>query len=446
MRARSKLVSYSLVVAVIASLGGFLFGYNTSVIAGAMLFLVNDLGLTTLQEELVVSTLLIGALFGALGGGFLNDALGRKKTLFGTAFLFFIGTLCLTMSRDFDELLVGRFLSGFGIGIASVTVPLYIAEIAPSEHRGFYVSLNQLMITIGVLTAYIVCYLYAESQEWREMFGFAFIPLAVQFVGLFFIPETPSWLITHKQSAKAEKILHQLRVANTKEYLVEIEKKEDAPQDQRWSALFQPRIRKAFLIGIGMSVFQQITGINAVIYYAPRIFQMAGYREAEMATFVTMLLGAVNMAMTVVALWLIDRIGRRPLLIIGLSGMSVSLLVLGYAFSGRIGEAGILAVIALMTYISFFAISLGPIAWLIISEIYPLGVRGRAMGAATFANWGCNYLVSLTFLSLVTSLGAGLTFWFYMLIAFIGLWFIYKMLPETKGKTFEQIQRFWKKS
>lgn len=443
---RSKWVQFPLVVSLIASLGGLLFGYNTSVIAGALLFLVNDLGLTTFQEELVVSTLLIGALLGALCSGFLADAMGRKKTLFATAFLFFIGTFCLTTAVNFDELLLGRFLSGFGIGLASVAVPLYIAEIAPCENRGVYVSLNQLMITVGVLIAYVVCYLYAERQEWREMFGFGFAPLVVQVIGLFFIPETPAWLLSHKRVEEAEKVLHRLKSADPSQRLVELEKKEDTPDDQRWSALFKPSVRRAFLIGIGMSVFQQITGINAVIYYAPRIFQLAGYQEAQMATFVTMLLGAVNVGMTLVALWLIDRLGRRPLLIIGLIGMSLSLALLGYSFSGETGEAGALAVIALMSYISFFAISLGPVAWLIISEIYPLGIRGRAMGAATFANWACNYFVSLTFLSLVAEFGAGPTFWLYMLISLVGLWFVLKMVPETKGKTFEEIQHFWKKT
>lgn len=441
---RKTFAAFPLVISLIASLGGFLFGYQASIISGALLFLSNDLKLTVFQQELVVSTLLVGALFGALFSGLLTDSFGRKKALFVTIFFFFVGTLALSLAPNFDELLIGRFLSGFGIGLASVAVPLYIAEVAPPEKRGVYVSFNQLMITIGVLVAYVVCYLYTESQDWREMFSFGFIPLGLQFVGLFFIPETPSWLIAHKQHEKAEKVLRRLRVASAEESLVELEKKEDAPHDSRWSALWKVGTRKAVLIGIGMSAFQQITGINAVVYYAPKIFQLAGYQEAEMATFVTMLLGAVNVAMTFLALRLIDRLGRRPLLIWGLSGMTVCLAVLGFFFEGFSGEAGILAVLALMGYISFFAISLGPVAWLIISEIYPLGIRGRAMGAATFANWACNYIVSLTFLSLIGSIGIGSTFILYMVISLIGLWFVCKMVPETKGKTFEQIQEFWK--
>jgi len=446
MKFRSKLTNFPLFVSLIASLGGFLFGYNTSVIAGALLFLTDDLGLSTAQQELVVSTLLIGALLGALCSGFLTDSFGRKKTLFATVFLFFIGTLSLTFSSNVDELLIGRFLSGFGIGLASVAVPLYIAEMAPSENRGLYVSLNQLMITIGVLVAYVVCYLYAEKQDWREMFSFGFIPLAIQGIGLFFIPETPAWLIMDKQPEKAEIILRKLRVASPGQSLLELEKKEDSPRDSRWSVLWQSGIRKTVLIGIGISVFQQITGINAVVYYAPKIFQLAGYQEAQMATFVTMLLGAVNVAVTFLALRLIDWLGRRPLLIIGLIGMSCCLAILGYSFSASSGGAGLLSVFALMGYISFFAISLGPVAWLIISEIYPLGIRGRAMGAATFANWASNYFVSLTFLSLISRFGTGQTFLLYMAISLVGLLFVWKMVPETKGKTFEEIQQFWKRS
>ena len=445
MAQKSRFTNYALFVSVVAALGGFLFGYNTSVISGALLFLVNDLKLTTFQEELVVSTLLIGALLGSLCSGFLADSFGRKKTLFTTVALFFIGTFFLTEASDFEELLVGRFISGFAIGLASVAVPLYIAEMAPCDKRGVYVSLNQLMITLGVLVAYIVCYLYAVRQEWREMFAFGFVPLSIQFIGLFFVPETPAWLIMHDQKEAAEKVLHKLRIAHPAQHLVEVETEEDRPKDSSWCALFKPNMRRAFLIGMGISIFQQITGINAVVYYAPKIFQLAGYKTAEMATFVTMLLGCVNAGMTVIALWLIDRLGRRPLLMIGLIGMSVSLGVLGFFFYHLSSLESFMAVLALMAYIAFFAISLGPIAWLIISEIYPLGIRGRAMGAATFANWASNYLISLTFLSLIHLVGASFTFWVYMIISLIGLWFVYKMVPETKGKTFEEIQAFWEK-
>jgi len=440
---KRKFTRFSLFASLIAAIGGLLFGYNASVISGALLFLANDFHLTTLQQELVVSTLLIGALLGALLGGFIADHLGRKKTLFLTVILFLTGILVLAGAKGLEALLYGRLISGLAIGIVSMAVPLYIAEMSPPENRGALVSLNQLAITIGIFSAFVITYVYSDSGAWQDMFLFGLIPLCLQFFGLFFIPETPSWLMNHGQLNAAEKILHKIRVASLNEDLVPTEKKEDVPTSKNWRELFSPHIRKAFLIGIGLSVFQQITGINTVMYYAPRIFQLAGFQTAETAIFATMLVGAVNMGMTFIALWLIDLIGRRRLLIAGLIGMFVSLIALGFSFLSTQGE-GLAAVAALMFYVAFFAISLGPVAWLIISEIYPLGIRGRAMGIATFANWVCNYFISLTFLTLIDVLGTSSTFWLYGLISLLGLWFVYRHVPETKGKTLEQIQSFWK--
>ncbi len=441
---RKKFTNYSLFVSSIAALGGLLFGYNTSVISGALLFIAKDFHLTIFQQELIVSTLLIGALIGAFLGGFIADQFGRKKTLFFTLFLFLIGILCLTIAGSFHMLLTGRFIVGLGIGIASLAVPLYIAEVSPPESRGALVSLNQLAITIGILLAYIVSYAYSDLKEWRQMFAFAFFPVVIQFVGLFFIPETPSWLISRNRKEAAEKVLHKLFLAHPNTQLAPVEKSEDVPTSKSWKELFNPLYRRAFLIGVGISVFQQITGINTVIYYAPQIFQKAGLATAQSAIFATMLVGIVNVAMTIIALWLIDRLGRRPLLIGGLIGMAASLAILGFSFFGG-GNVGLTAIGGVMIYVAFFAVSLGPVAWLIISEVYPLGIRGRAMGIATFANWVCNYIVSLTFLSLIEAFGTGMTFWIYTVICILGLWFVYKLVPETKGKTFEQIQNFWKK-
>ena len=412
-----KYTLYSLFVSCVAALSGLLFGYNTSVISGVLLFITRDFQLTTFEQEVVVSTILIGALLGALCGGFIADAIGRKKTLFVTLVLFLIGVLTLSDSIGFNTLLIGRFVTGLGVGIVSMAAPLYIAEMSPPGSRGALVSINQLFITIGILLAYIVAYAYADRAAWREMFSFALIPIVIQFIGLFFISETPAWLAgnLHKQAKKST----------------------------HWKELFSPKVRLPFLIGIGISVFQQITGINTVIYYAPQIFQLAGYQTAQTALFATILVGAVNVLMTCIALWLIDLLGRRPLLIGGLIGMAASLSCLGVSF---LDQGGLMALIGLLSYVAFFALSLGPVAWLIISEIYPLGIRGRAMGIATFSNWVANYFVSLTFLTLIDILGPSNTFWLYAIICFLGLWFVIKFVPETKGKTLEQIQHFWKKS
>lgn len=440
---QQKVTNFSIFVSVIAGIGGFLFGFNASIISGALLFLKNDFHMSTVEEELVVSTLLIGALIGAFLGGILADRFGRRNSLFFAVILFLLGTLCLTFAANVTMLLAGRWISGLAIGLASLAVPLYIAEMSPPSRRGALVSINQLMITIGILIAYLISYLYSESDDWRAMFRFGLYPAIFQFLALFFIPETPSWLMSQNRKNAVQKVLRQIWPNASKEQLASHSKHTDTHGKKGWKELFKPAFRKPFFVGVGVSVLQQITGINTVIYYAPQIFQMSGYQTEQTAIFATLLVGIVNVVMTVLALWLIDLLGRRPLLMGGLIGMGAALAILGASFIEGSQHIGLTAIVGLMIYVAFFAISLGPVAWLIISEIYPLGVRGRAMGIATFANWVCNYFVSLTFLSLLDTFGAGYTFWLYTVICILGLYFVYKFVPETKGKTLEQIQKFW---
>lgn len=444
MHKKRKFTNYTLFVSIVAALGGLLFGYNTSVISGVLLFISRQFELSTVQQELIVSTLLIGALLGALFGGFVADVFGRKKTLFLTLILFFIGVLTLAEASHFVTFLVGRFISGLGVGIVSMAVPLYIAEMSPPHNRGALVSLNQLCITLGILIAYLVTFLFSADGEWRDMFAFAFIPIALQFIGLFFVDETPSWLMSNHKQKEAEEVLHKITVGRVDEQLIHERRKDDAPCQRSFKALFASRVRLPFLIGIGVAVFQSITGINTVIYYAPQIFQLAGYHTAQTALFATVLVGVINVIATIIALWLIDRVGRRPLLMAGLIGMGLALLVLGVSFRYSGEMAGLTAIVAMLTYVGFFAVSLGPVAWLIISEVYPLGIRGRAMGIATFTNWVSNYFVSLTFLSLIQYLGSSGTFWLYAGVCILAFWFVAALVPETKGKTFDEIQHFWK--
>lgn len=425
--------------AIVASLGGFLFGYNTSVISGALLFMTKEFGLTTFQQEFIVSILLIGCLFGALFGGGLADRFGRKPLLFTTCLLFFVGTFFMVIAQGTLTIFLGRFIGGLGIGLASLVVPLYLAEISPAKSRGAIVSFNQLAITIGILVAYIVNLGFSGTGDFRWMFAFEFFPAALFFLSLFFIPETPSYLSRINKKSVAETVLKKLGHKT--------DMQESAPISKKVSLklLFHPSVKSAFFIGILLSVFQQITGINIVIYYAPTIFSQAGFQSAQSAIFATVGVGVVNVIMTIVALFLIDRIGRKPLLYIGLIGMIISLAVLGLSFQLHNDFIAPIAMICLMSYVAFFAISLGPIAWLIISEIYPLEIRGKAMGIATGANWICNFIVSLTFLTLIAELGKTGTFWVYSIIGIIALLFVWKKVPETKGKTFAQIQQFWKK-
>jgi SP family galactose:H+ symporter-like MFS transporter len=428
----------SLFVSLVAAIGGLLFGYNTSIISGALLFLSRDFVLTTFEQELVVSTLLIGAVIGAFAGGFLSNKIGRKKTLFLTVMFFFIGIVTMSDAFGFGTLLTGRFITGLACGIVSMVVPLYIAEMSPAKYRGALVSLNQLMVTFGILLAYIIQYLFAEESEWREMFSFAMLPLSLQFLGIFFISESPSWLLQNKGMDAADKVFKKFGISP--ESLKG--KKEDGSD---WRELLKPGMRTLLLVGIGITMVQQFTGINAVIYYAPKIFQATGTHTAETAIFATMFVGLVNLIFTGVSVWLIDKLGRRFLLIFGLVGMIFSLLLLGFSFYSPKNSSDAVTLISLLSYVAFFAISLGPIAWLIPSEIFPLRIRSMAIGVVTFVNWTCNYIVSLTFLSLINGIGTGMTFWLYMGMSIVGLWFVWKKVPETKGKSFEEIQEFWQK-
>jgi sugar porter (SP) family MFS transporter len=424
-------------------MGSFQFGYQTGVISGAILFIEQEFHLTTFQQELVVSSVLIGCFLGALSAG-ISDFLGRKKTVFITLVVFFISINCLSSAHSLLLLLIGRVLVGFAIGLSSVTVPLYLAEIAPPESRGKFVSMNQLFITIGILVAFWMAYLYSDSADWRDMFAISYIPAVIQLLGLFFIPETPSWLMSQGKSKAAEKVLRRLRLLGAKEYAADLETHR-VSKKASFLSFFSPEARAPILIGVGISMFQQITGINTVIYYAPRMFQYAGFATAQSAIYATIWVGVVNVIMTLLGLWLVDRAGRRSLALIGIGGMLVSLAFMGTIFMIQTEGVGLVVVIGLLAYISFFAVGLGIVTWLIISEIYPLGIRARAMSAASFVNWSFNYLVSLTFLTLIQLFGVGGTYWIYAVVCLFAFWFVWKKVPETKGKTFQQIQAFWHK-
>ncbi|NGX56218.1 MAG: Arabinose-proton symporter [Candidatus Anoxychlamydiales bacterium] len=443
MKKKQKFTSFSLFTSIVAAIGGLLFGYNTSVISGALLFLKKSFGLSTFNQEMLVSIVLIGALLGACFGGLITDKLGRKFTLFFTSILFIIGTFVAMNANSINILLLGRMILGFAVGIVSLATPLYISEMSDPQHRGALVSLNQFAVTIGILLAYIINYSFAIDGNWRAMFAFALIPAFALFILLFFVPETPTFLATHGKKKKALKILSKILIDTKNSEISNIENNKEK-KAASWSHLFSKSVRPALFIGIGISVFQQITGINIVIYYAPTIFQLAGFESAPSAILASMGIGTINVIMTFIALWLIDLVGRKPLLKVGISGMVISLTVLGFAFLAKGTLVSMVSVVSLMAYVAFFAIGLGPIVWLIISEIYPMGIRGRAMGIATFANWTTNYIITLSFLTLIEILGKSFTFWLYAFIGIIALWFVIKKVPETKGKSLKEIQKFFK--
>ncbi|MDE3136933.1 MAG: sugar porter family MFS transporter [Acidobacteriota bacterium] len=442
--------TYVYLAAFFAALGGLLFGYDTGVISGALLFIRQQFGLSTFRQELVVSVVLVGAAIAALGGGRLADRFGRRATLLLTAAIFVVGAVLCAAAPTAGLLVAGRVIVGLGIGLSSTTVPLYISEISPAKARGWQVSLFQLAITVGILAAYIVDYAFSGSQSWRWMLGLAVVPGLVLGIGMFFMPETPRWLARRGRPEQARRVLEKVRgSADVTEELQEIEATLAASQERgRWADLWSPTVRPALLIGTGLAMFQQITGINTVIYYAPTIIRSTGIPSASGAILATAGIGLVNVLMTVVSMWLIDRIGRRPLLLAGTGGMVITMGALGLLFRTHVngGSLATLEVVLLMSYVASFAVGLGPIFWLLISEIYPLKIRGEAEGTAAATNWVFNFLVSLTFLTLVQVMGASDSFWLYGLLSVAGWIFCYALVPETKGRTLEEIEATWHKT
>ena len=437
------------IAATITATGGLLFGYDTGVISGALLFIRQDFApLSPFMEGIIVSTLLVGAVVGALSGGPLSDRFGRRPTVLLAAIIFGLGALAVAFAPSVAFIVLGRFRLGLGVGLASMIVPLYIAEIAPADRRGSLVSLNQLMITIGILVSYIVGVIFTPIEGWRYMFAVALIPALVLGIGMFTLPESPRWLFNQGRLEKARAVLSRSRSEEELELefreMEEIKRAEEEQERERvgYAELLSPYVIPALIIGLGLAIFQQITGINTVIYYAPTILQGVGFSEGGAIAATALGVGVVNVGFTILAVRIIDRAGRRPLLIIGLIGMVVSLALLGVVFAtgGAGGAAGLLATVCLGLYIASFAISLGPVFWLMISEIYPLNIRGKAMSVASLANWGSNWLVALTFPVLLATLGGAGSFWLFAALGVVAWFFVYFRVPETKGKTLEEIE------
>ncbi|HUB15086.1 MAG TPA: sugar porter family MFS transporter [Acetobacteraceae bacterium] len=432
-------------IAAVAALGGLLFGYDTGVISGALIFIRHVMLLSTTMQGVVVAIALAGATIGAAVVGYLSDRAGRRRVILGAGLLFIAGAGISAVAQGVAVLVVGRFLVGLAIGVASMLTPLYLAEIAPASDRGAIVSLNQLCITAGILVSYLVGYALAGATGgWRWMLALGAVPGIILSVGMLVLPESPRWLAGHGRIFEAESVLQRLRgTADVSQELGTLRRdiaRENRKLTSAWE-LLSPRLRRPLIIGVGLAMFQQITGINTVIYFAPIIFQSAGLSSAATSILATAGVGAVNVIMTIVSIWLIDRLGRRQLLYWSLGGMTVTLFVLSYAFlGGTSGELAWVAVLSVAAYVGFFAIGLGPVFWLLIAEIFPLALRGRAMSLATVANWGFNLIVSATFLNLVGAFGSTGAFLVYGVLSLAALAFVAVTVPETKGRTLEQIE------
>ena len=438
--------SYVIYVSTVAALGGLLFGFDTAIIAGAARFLKERFALSAFGEGLAVSIVLVGCMAGAAIAGTVSDRLGRRRFMFISAVLFFISALGCAIPQNLIQFLAFRFIGGLAIGSASIVSPLYISEVAPPKIRGALVSVNQLAIVTGILMSYFVSWILvgAGASNWRWMFATGAIPAVVFFLFVLGVPESPRWLVKQGRESEASTILTRLNGPEiAKSELVNI-KETLTLEGGSLKELLQPGFRTALFIGIFLAVFQQITGINAVIYYAPRFFEAAGLARSS-AILQSALIGVVNVVFTLVAIALVDRLGRKPMLMVGSAGMGLSFILLGAAFKFQLFSGSLILLFTLL-YIAFFAMTLGPIVWVVIAEIFPTRIRGRAMAIATVSLWLADFAVSLTFPVIADKLHESFAFWLYAGMCLINFVFIWAVLPETKGKSLEEIERRWIKA
>lgn len=448
-------------LALIAAMGGFLFGYDTAVISGTLALVRNQFSLNAGMEGWYVSSALVGCIFGVSGAGWLSDRYGRKMVLLLTGTLFSISAIGCAFSGNFTELVIYRLIGGLGVGIASMLSPLYISEISPPALRGRLVTLYQFAITIGILCSYFVnawllktsqlpgfahmnnLHLIFKDEVWRGMLGMESIPAISFFLLIFMLPRSPRWLVVKGQKEKARKILIWLGGEEiAKKEMMEIEETV-AMESGSWKLMLEPGIKLAVFIGVSLAVLQQFTGIDAIIYYGPRIFEEAGFALSE-ALGSQVVIGIINVTFTVIAIFTIDTLGRKKLLLAGTTGMLLSLVLIGFLFF--IGKAeGILLLSLVLIFIACFASSLGPVVWVILSEIYPTRIRGRAMSIATIAVWIGTAIIGQMIPISLDNLGPDITFWIFAFFCLPTILIGWKLLPETKGRSLEDIEKHWLK-
>lgn len=439
-------------IAAVAATGGLLFGFDTGVINVALPSLREQLQLTPSQESMVVGAVLFGAMFGPFISGFLTDLLGRKKINIIASLVFVLGSILAAIAPNTNSLIAGRLLLGLAIGIVAATVPLYLAELSPKEKRGRMVTFFQLAITLGILLSYVVGYIFGNADNaWRLMFWAGFVPAIILFVGMLLVPESPRWLLSKGRDDEAKSVLNKLREPKEAEDEFNETKKlleEEKNNKSSWKELFSERLRIPLFIGIGIFAIQQFSGINAIIYYSTDIFKQL-FSDSD-ATIATVGVGVVNTLATILGMRFLDKWGRKPLLYTGLIGTAICLGTVGLAFyfqdSLPAGLRQIMLVGGIYTYIIFFAISLGPLGWLLISEVYPLKIRGFASSMGSFNHWFFDLMVAISFpLMRATSLGEnGGIFGIYMLVVLLGLFFAKYVVFETKGLSLEDIEKKYK--
>jgi MFS transporter, SP family, galactose:H+ symporter len=454
-----------------AALAGLLFGLDVGVISGAEGFIQADFKISDDQIQFIVSALLWGAAFGALFSGILSSHLGRRKTILISAVNFIVGAILCAFARDENTLLASRFLLGIAVGVASFTAPLYLSEISPQSVRGSMISMYQLMITIGIVLAFLSntwLATYATfggvvGGHWRIMLGIIAIPAAVMFVGVYFLPESPRWLFLKGFQEKAIEVFRRMKLDESEiaAEVKEIEESVKVKQDGFSLLRTNPNFRRAIGLGVGLQIIQQLTGINVIMYYAPRIFSMAGFEDTNEQMWGTVVVGLVNVLATFIAIAFVDKWGRRPIMYAGFVTMGLALLAVGTLFvvggethmvtnAKGVQESAIMlkslnyaypAIFALLIFVVGFAMSAGPIIWVICSEIYPLAGRDLGITFSTGTNWITNAVVGMTFLSLINGVGPGKTFLLYGGLNVLFIIFFLLFVPETKGVSLEKIEK-----
>lgn len=430
-------------IAIIAALGGFLFGYDTGIISGAQLYITRELSLTSTEEQWIVGSLLIGAIVGAAGSGWLSDKIGRKWTKVLSGSIYVTGGLASAFAQSASWLFASRFWLGLAVGAASFVSVEYISEHTPARLRGGVTTFNQLMVTTGILVAYLVAAGFQNLPgTWRWMLGLSALPGLALAIGMLTVPHSPRWLMSKGRRDEAREVLGRTRSDEEADKEVEgIQEAVDTAGSTRIRDLFVTPLRPLMIAGLALAVFQQFIGVNTVIYYSATILTYTGL-SASASVLQAVSVGITNVVFTVVAVLLLDRVGRRPLLLVGTVGATLSLVGLGaWFFLDSLQSVPWLALVFLLTFVASYAVGLGPVFWLMISEIYPLGVRSRAMSVATVANWTANFLVSYFFLQLVGALGRPVTFWVYAVFGVLAVAYFAKKIPETKDKTLEEIEQ-----
>jgi sugar porter (SP) family MFS transporter len=427
--------------AMVAAIGGLLFGFDTAVINGAIVFIKQQFGLSDSQTEIAASSLLLGCVVGASVAAFTSDRFGRKRVLLAAATLFTLSSIGAALPRDLIEFAIARLVGGVAIGIASTLSPLYIAEISPAQNRGLLVSLNQLAIVTGILLSYSVNYLLtgAGPANWRWMFASAAVPSIAFFLTLLFIPESPRWLLQKGREQEAEHFLAQIVGSQAASGEIEAIR---AALSQESGELLDPAFRKALIVAILIALFSQFTGINTIIYYGSIVFlEHVPHQTASTALWANVIIGVINFAATVAGMLLIDRSGRKSLLMTAFGGMALSLVAVSAAIYFQ--TSGLIVLTFVLTYVACFAVGVGTGTWVLMAEICPTKVRGRAMSVATVFLWCGTLLVTLTFLSLVSVFTAAGVFLLYAIVSIAAFVFVWRGVPETKGRTLEEIEQFW---